>query len=150
MKAGNWFFDLVLAGSLWAWAGCTADPPRYEAVARIGYRYASTDMKFEAGFLREETFLKIVFDQLSDTELREFAEPPGARPTGDAKRELFRQFVHGAYSRPGKKNREIEVCVSHANAGVAVSLANHIADTYLSVRGDQAYLITRAAAAKKP
>jgi len=150
MKAGNCFLGLVLAGSIWAWAGCTAEPPRYEAVARIGYRYASTDVKFEEGFLRDESFLKYVFDQLSETELREFGGLPGLRPTDTTKKELFRQFVHDAYARPGRKDREVEVCVVHPNPGVAASLANRIAATYLSVRGDQARLVERATALKKP
>jgi hypothetical protein len=143
MKAGNWFFGLVLAGSIWAWGGCTPEPPRYEAVARIGYRYASTDLKLEEGFLRNETFLRIVFEQLSESELQEFA-------ANTPKRELFRQFVHDAYARPGKQDRELEVCVVHPNADVAAALANRIVATYLSVRGDQARLIARAVASKTP
>lgn len=150
MKTGHWLLALALAGSVWVWAGCTAEPPRYEAVARIACRYASTDAKFEAGFLRDETFLKHVFDQLSDTELREFGELAGGQPTNTEKQELFRQFVHFAYARPGKTEREIEVCVVHPNPVVAVSLANRIVATYLSVRGDQARLVERATAPKRP
>ena len=143
----SWVVMFVLG---WLAGGCSPARPRYEGVARVGFFSTTTDLKHELAFLRAPRFLEEVFIRLSEFELKTLEADERATPREEAKSQLFRQFVHAAAARPGEKSRSIEICFLHADPGVAAKMANKIAEVYLSVKRDEAYLKERAVPPKQP
>jgi hypothetical protein len=138
---------LVLGGLAF---GCSPSRPRYEAVARIGFFSTTTDLKSELAFLRAPRFLEEVFVRLSAFELQTLETDYRPTPREDAKSQLFRQFVNAASTRPGAQSKTIEICFLHTDPGIAATMANKIAEVYLSVKRDEAYWKERAVPPKQP
>ncbi len=137
---------VALLSLLW---GCgPEEPPRYEASGAILFRTSATDLKFETAFLRSETFLRIVFDSLPESDLRDFKESMDDKSLGS--NELYRRFVRQTYVRPGHKEGEIEICFLHTDPVVASLMANHIIETYLEGRSEVSRISRRAKPPQKP
>lgn len=146
-RVRSWIAWLILG---WLAAGCSPAPPRYEAMARIGFYSPATDPKHELAFLRAPRFLEEVFIRLSEFDLRALDADARKTQGADAKSQLFRQFVNAASARPVEQSRTIEICFLHSDPSVAATMANRIAEVYLSVKKDEAYWMQRAMPPKHP
>ena len=125
-------------------SGCSSKKPLYEGVARICFSTSAVDLKWELAFLRAEAFLSEVFGRLDEDELSNLSGEEPRHFTERSRYLLFRQFVNHASARQAGKSKAIEVCFEHGDARCAATIANKIAELYLSVKGDDAYLLERA------